>query len=179
MIAVSRQIAADLSAGHPSCADTRIEVIPNPVNVAARARAERDAANGAEPYGLYLGKLAPNKGTDHLFDVLNRSGLDWPLVIAGDGPVRAAMESAAGSRRVRFLGWLDQGESARWLAHASLLIFPSRGPESLSRVLIEASALGNPDRSDGHRRHPGHHRPWSHGVVVVDTRGARRPTCVD
>jgi glycogen synthase len=31
-----------------------------------------------------------------------------------------------------------------WLAHASLLIFPSRGPESLSRVLIEASALGVP-----------------------------------
>src|SRR5205085_1369782 len=29
-----------------------------------------------------------------------------------------------------------------WLAHASVLVFPSRGPESLSRVLIEASALG-------------------------------------
>jgi glycogen synthase len=30
------------------------------------------------------------------------------------------------------------------MAHASMLIFPSRGPESLSRVLIEASALGVP-----------------------------------
>ena len=30
------------------------------------------------------------------------------------------------------------------MAHASMLIFPSRGPESLSRVLIEASALGLP-----------------------------------
>jgi glycogen synthase len=30
------------------------------------------------------------------------------------------------------------------MAHASMLIFPSRGPESLSRVLIEASALGIP-----------------------------------
>jgi glycogen(starch) synthase len=35
-------------------------------------------------------------------------------------------------------------QTAAWLAHASLLIFPSRGPESLSRVLIEASALGVP-----------------------------------
>ena len=30
------------------------------------------------------------------------------------------------------------------LAHASMLVFTSRGPESLSRVLIEASALGVP-----------------------------------
>jgi len=31
-----------------------------------------------------------------------------------------------------------------WLAHASLLVFPSRGPESLSRVLLEAAAIGVP-----------------------------------
>ena len=42
------------------------------------------------------------------------------------------------------VGWVDQEAAAAWLAHASLLIFTSRGPESLSRVLIEASALGVP-----------------------------------
>jgi glycosyltransferase involved in cell wall biosynthesis len=31
-----------------------------------------------------------------------------------------------------------------WLAHASLLVFPSYGPESLSRVLLEAAAIGVP-----------------------------------
>jgi spore coat protein SA len=31
-----------------------------------------------------------------------------------------------------------------WLAHAGLLVFPSYGPESLSRVLIEAAAIGVP-----------------------------------
>jgi glycosyltransferase involved in cell wall biosynthesis len=45
---------------------------------------------------------------------------------------------------VRLLGWIDQAATAAWMAHASLLVFPSRGPESLSRVLIEASALGVP-----------------------------------
>ena len=30
------------------------------------------------------------------------------------------------------------------MAHASALVFPSRGPESLSRVLLEAAALGVP-----------------------------------
>ena len=120
-----------------------MEIIPNPVNVAG-VRAMSGTKPMDEPYALYLGKLARNKGTDYLLDVVNRSGLDWPLVVAGDGPERVAMERAAVGRRVRFLGWLDKAESARWLAHASLLIFPSRGPESLSRVLIEASALGIP-----------------------------------
>ena len=42
------------------------------------------------------------------------------------------------------IGWIDQPAAAAWMAHASMLIFTSRGPESLSRVLIEASALGVP-----------------------------------
>ena len=32
----------------------------------------------------------------------------------------------------------------RWLRHARLMVFPSSWPEPLSRVLIEASALGVP-----------------------------------
>ena len=31
-----------------------------------------------------------------------------------------------------------------WMRHATLLAFPSYGPESLSRVLIEGAALGAP-----------------------------------
>jgi glycosyltransferase involved in cell wall biosynthesis len=100
----------------------------------------------ADPYALYVGKLAPNKGTDHLVGVLEQADLDWPLVIAGDGPDRRALEAAArrSGRNVRFLGWIDQEQMLAWLAHAGMLIFPSRGPESLSRVLLEASALGVP-----------------------------------
>jgi glycosyltransferase involved in cell wall biosynthesis len=79
-------------------------------------------------------------------EIVERAGLDWPLVIAGDGPDRADTEARArqSSRDIRLVGWVDQQQAAAWLAHASLLIFTSRGPESLSRVLIEASALGVP-----------------------------------
>src|SRR6185295_14540806 len=35
-------------------------------------------------------------------------------------------------------------DTLRWMRHAEMLAFPSYGPESLSRVLIEASALGLP-----------------------------------
>jgi glycosyltransferase involved in cell wall biosynthesis len=45
---------------------------------------------------------------------------------------------------VEFKGWLGKEDATRLLAGASMLVFPSRGPESLSRVLIEASALGIP-----------------------------------
>jgi glycosyltransferase involved in cell wall biosynthesis len=72
--------------------------------------------------------------------------LDWPLVIAGDGPEResVAASGARSSRDIRLVGWVDRQAATAWLAHASMLIFTSRGPESLSRVLIEASALGVP-----------------------------------
>jgi glycosyltransferase involved in cell wall biosynthesis len=147
VIAVSSTIAADLRARAPELAGVRMEVIPNPVDLRAlRARAAASPPPLAGPYALYLGKLAPNKGARHLLEIAARAELHWPLVIAGDGPDRAALEVAArnSTRDVRFTGWLDHDAATTWLAHASLLIFPSRGPESLSRVLLEASALGVP-----------------------------------
>ena len=155
VIAVSRRIAQDLVTRAPELARTRIEVIPNAVNVealhlsaAALAKADLSAVAlaKAEPYALYVGKLAPNKGTGYLVDVVRQADLDWPLIVAGDGPDRAALEraAAASGRRIEFRGWVDKDEAARLLAGASMLIFPSRGPESLSRVLLEASALGIP-----------------------------------
>jgi glycosyltransferase involved in cell wall biosynthesis len=172
VIAVSRRIAEDLVERAPELARTRLEVIPNSVDVAAlralsmrevrlptdlsaEALAEAEAlakAGGSrigedtEAYALYVGKLAPNKGTSHLIDVVWQADLDWPLVIAGDGPDRPELERAAkaSGRAVEFKGWVDKAEAARLLANASMLIFPSRGPESLSRVLLEASALGIP-----------------------------------
>ena len=147
IVAVSSTIAADLKARAPELASTRMVVIPNPVNIAdLRERAAAAPAPLDSPYALYLGKLAPNKGTSHLVRVVEEAGLDWPLLIAGDGPERAGIESAGrrSSRDIRMLGWVDQRQTAALLKHASLLIFPSRGPESLSRVLIEASALGVP-----------------------------------
>jgi glycosyltransferase involved in cell wall biosynthesis len=146
IIAVSRRIAADLVARAPELAHSRIEVIPNAVNLADLGR--RTAGDGprATEYALYLGKIAPNKGTSYLVDVVSAADLDWPLIVAGDGPDRAALESEAraSGRRIEFRGWVDKAEATRLLAGASMLIFPSRGPESLSRVLIEASALGVP-----------------------------------
>jgi len=147
VVAVSSTIAADLRERAPELGSTRLEVIPNPVDVTGlRARAARSVPPLPGPYALYLGKLAPNKGTSSLVGVVERAGLDWPLVVVGDGPDHKTMtdQAARSGRDIRFTGWVNQDAATAWLAHASLLIFPSRGPESLSRVLIEASALGIP-----------------------------------
>jgi glycosyltransferase involved in cell wall biosynthesis len=147
IVAVSSAIAADLRARSSEIAAARVEIIPNPVNV----QALRETAASTTPplrgaYAIYLGKLAPNKGTAGLVRIIERADLDWPVLIAGDGPERdmIARDAAKSARDIRMLGWVGQRDAAALLAHASLLIFPSRGPESLSRVLIEASALGVP-----------------------------------
>jgi glycosyltransferase involved in cell wall biosynthesis len=146
VIAVSSRIAADLQARAPELSRARIVLIPNPVNTNAVRERAAAARPMAGPYALYVGKLAPNKGTSYLVDVVRRADLDWPLVIVGDGPDRVQFErqAAHSGKDIRLVGWLDPAETATWISHASLLLFPSSGPESLSRVLIEASALGVP-----------------------------------
>jgi glycosyltransferase involved in cell wall biosynthesis len=147
VVAVSSAIARDLRERSARLASARIEVIPNPVDVAGirrAAQAEPPPVKG--PYAIFVGKLEQNKGTGFLLPALERAGLSWPLVVVGDGRQRGALEAEARrlSRDVRFLGWLDRPRVMAWLAHASLLVFPSYGPESLSRVLLEAAAIGVP-----------------------------------
>jgi glycosyltransferase involved in cell wall biosynthesis len=147
LIAVSSAIARDLRARAPELRDTPIYTIPNPVDMAAL-----DAVGAAAgrprpgPYVLYAGKLATNKGVQHLVPAIERAGIDWPVIVAGDGPLRGALEADARARGVdlQVLGWRSRPEVWAWMRHATMLAFPSYGPESLSRVLIEAAALGTP-----------------------------------
>jgi len=147
IVAVSDYVASVLRERVPELADTRIETIPNGVDIArVTAAVSRSTSPMAEPYALFVGKLARNKGVASLVDVANKANLQMPLVVIGDGPERAAIEQGAAAARcnVTLLGWLDRADVFKWLAHAALLIFPSTWPEPLSRVLIEASALSVP-----------------------------------
>ena len=147
LIAVSSTIARDLQARAPELRGTPIYTIPNPVDMSAL-----DAARAAAPrprpgrYVLYAGKLAPNKGVQYLLPAVARAGIEWPVVVVGDGPLRGALETEARARGIdlHVLGWRSREEVWAWMRHATLLAFPSYGPESLSRVLIEAAALGTP-----------------------------------
>jgi glycosyltransferase involved in cell wall biosynthesis len=145
--AVSHAIADDLKRRAPELAATPLYTIPNPVDMTHLDEIFRDAPRPALPrYVLYAGKLAPNKGVQFLLDAYARAGLSWPLVVAGDGPLRAELERDARTRGIdlRLLGWLSRTDTLTWMRHATMLAFPSYGPESLSRVLLEAAGLGVP-----------------------------------
>jgi glycogen(starch) synthase len=147
VIAVSSVIARDLVRRAPELDSKRVHTIPNPFDMAALDHVF-DAATplGDGPYVLYVGKLATNKGVQFLIPALAAARVEWPLVVVGDGPLRGALETEARTHGVnlRVLGWRDRDEVWRWMRHATMLAFPSYGPESLSRVLIEAAALGVP-----------------------------------
>lgn len=143
VVAVSTAIARDLRQRAPELSGTRLDTIPNPVDMAGLEPARPPVA---DPHVLYAGKLAINKGVQFLLPALDAANVKWPLVVIGDGPMRAALDAEARrrGRDVRWLGWRDRTEVLAAMRAATILAFPSYGPESLSRVLIEASALGLP-----------------------------------
>jgi len=147
VIAVSSAIARDLIVRAPELSGTPMFTIPNPVDMTALDEAHlRSPRPMADPYVLYAGKLAVNKGVQFLLPAFASAKLALPLVVVGDGPMRGTLEAEARARKIdlRVLGWLDRDQVWAWMRHARLLAFPSYGPESLSRVLIEAAALGVP-----------------------------------
>ncbi len=149
VIAVSSAIHADLEARAPELAGTDVRQIPNPVDVAGLRQAAYAAPRPlGQPYVLYVGKLEPNKGAAHLVDVAVSARLQDPLVVVGDGRLRPDLERQAADQRgavdLRVQGWVPRDQVLGWMRYASALVFPSHGPESLSRVLLEAAALGVP-----------------------------------
>ena len=147
VIAPSSVIARDLEQRAPELAQTPIYTIPHPVDMTRVDEIHAHAPRPLDgPYVVYAGKLAPNKGVQYLMQAYRDAGVDWPLIVVGDGPLRASLEAEARMHGIdaRFPGWRPRDETLGWIRHAAFLAFPSYGPESLSRVLIEASALGTP-----------------------------------
>lgn len=97
-----------------------------------------------DAYLLFAGKLEVNKGAWLLPELIERAGVRLPVVIAGDGPLRGEIESAARGRQLdfRFYDWLDNDAVLRLMQGARALLFPSAWQEPLSRVLLEGCAAG-------------------------------------
>jgi glycosyltransferase involved in cell wall biosynthesis len=87
-------------------------------------------------------RLAPEKGVDTAIAACAAAGL--PLVIAGDGPRRAALETRARGTRTTFVGRVGAPELAALRARAGLAIVPSRSAETFGLAAAEAMAAGLP-----------------------------------
>jgi glycosyltransferase involved in cell wall biosynthesis len=129
-IANSRNVAAKVNAlyGKP------VTVIYPPVDIE-----KFQIRSNQEPYYLVVSALVPYKRIDLAVAAFNK--LKLPLKIAGDGPLRKRLESAAG-RNIEFLGWVDDPTLAELYGACQALIFP--GEEDFGIVPLEAQATGRP-----------------------------------
>ena len=106
-----------------------------------RAVSERSSAAAGE-HALVASRLAPEKGVDVAIAACAAAGL--ALVIAGDGPQRAALEVQARGTRTTFAGHVGAHELARLRASAGLAVVPSRCAETFGLAAAEAMADGLP-----------------------------------
>lgn len=104
-----------------------------------------DVGEGGGGYGLFIGRLAPEKGVDTMLDAWNRLDLDIPLKIVGTGPLMSEVERRAErDGNVEVLGWQEPSEVMELLGRAEYLVFPSEWYEGCPRVIIESLAKGTP-----------------------------------
>jgi glycosyltransferase involved in cell wall biosynthesis len=122
----------------------RVHVLPPPVRGLSQGPPERALSQGPSErsYALVVARLAPEKGVDVAIGACRLAGL--PLVVAGDGPEREALERLAGDADVRFAGRVEEGELARLRAGARIALVPSRSAETFGMAAAEAMAAGLP-----------------------------------
>ena len=96
------------------------------------------------PYFLFVGRLERIKGLDDVIPLFTGEGAA-DLLIVGDGGHRVSLEAlAAGSPRVRFLGWKDADALDALYQQAQALIMPSVCYETFGITILEAFRQGTP-----------------------------------
>jgi glycosyltransferase involved in cell wall biosynthesis len=123
VVCASRALADDarsLGAGD-------VAVVPVGIDVPPVARREREP-----PHVLYAGRLSPEKG---VLELVAAAGDDVPLVVVGDGPLRARLPGARPS--------VPRGELAELYAEAAVVACPSLR-EGFGMTCLEAMAHGVP-----------------------------------
>ncbi|MAI31258.1 MAG: hypothetical protein CBE00_02515 [Planctomycetaceae bacterium TMED240] len=134
------------------CSPSKLTVIPNGVDANFFAGANRfDWAQIGWPsdaaVSLFVGRLHPQKGIDLLqskVDELAPQGSNRRLLLVGDGPLRAELESWAakcGHQQVQLLGW--RPDVASLMGSSRLIVLPSLY-EGMPNVILEAMASGKP-----------------------------------
>ncbi|MEV4516365.1 glycosyltransferase [Dactylosporangium sp. NPDC049525] len=106
---------------------------------------------------LFMGALSPHKGIEVLLEAWRAVGpeVGATLLVAGDGPARAAVEAAAAADpTLRYLGFLDAAGKAAALAEAGWLVFPSQWVENFPISCVEALRAGRPIISSAIARPP-------------------------
>ncbi len=143
VLAVSRYIETKLT---PFVEPNRLEVLPNFIDLAKLETSGSSlplTPEAAQPYLLFVGKFEENKGARQLLEVLRQARPNLPTLAVGEGKLRGELGKAtAEGLNLKVLGWVENEEVLRLMQRAEALLFPSLWPEPLSRVLLEAQAVG-------------------------------------
>ena len=143
VLAVSQAVQRRIAGALPGADLSVVPNIVDPVRVNAQAVRGRERP---APYLLTAGKLQPTKGFDLLLSAIAECESGLPLVVAGDGPHRAALEAQAKAANldVTFLGWVEHGRLLALQRDAHAVLLPSAWHEPLSRLVLETMGLGTP-----------------------------------
>jgi len=139
-IAVSPAVSAHL--GHGTH-----DVIPNGIAAPpATTVRSTDALVQATAPVVYVGRLEPRKDVAALLRAMALLGAAAPpLLVAGEGPCRPALERLRDTlqlTQVRFLGAVSEQEKWTLMRQSRCLVAPSRSGESFGIVLLEAMVAG-------------------------------------
>lgn len=95
---------------------------------------------------LYVGRLAPKKGLEYLFEAVASIDDEPAVTVVGDGDERERIEAKAESLAidVNFVGEVAPDEVSAYYRRAKLLVLPSIEGEGLPNVVLEAMANALP-----------------------------------
>lgn len=115
----------------------------------------RERPLAKEPLVLYVGRVVPGKGVDHLVEALLEilpAHPDWRALIIGasrpgatrPSPFEEALRASAAplAPRIEFLDFLPNAEVMDYYRRAAVSVVPSTVNEALSRTAIEGIAHG-------------------------------------
>lgn len=131
-----------------SLTDKQVALIPNGIDTKKYRPPARRSENRKQKTIFYVGRLEQRKGVKHLihaFKLLSETDPDVTLIIAGDGPDRAKLETLAADlelENVAFVGYVTDREKIHYLRTADMFCSPALYGESFGVVLLEAMATG-------------------------------------
>lgn len=100
----------------------------------------------------YVGRLTADKGLDDLIEVLPLAGLDWSLLLVGDGEIRPEVQEVVCRKgwedRVEITGYVPQVEVPRYLRAMDCFVLGSKTREhwidTFPRSIVQAMACEVP-----------------------------------